>query len=156
MLLLTAKTPSTAPSPPKQLETTVFDLLHTLVALTPDAGGEGGGGIISLIVPFALVFGIMYFLVIRPQSKKQKEQESFLTSLKTGDQVVTQGGLFGKVTGVRDNVITLEISDRVRVKVLRSMILSRQESAPSEGSSESSSDKKDDKDSKDKDKKDKK
>lgn len=131
----------------------MFDLLHTLVALTPDAGnGEGGGGILSLIIPFALVFGIMYFLVIRPQAKKQKEQESFLTSLKTGDQVITQGGLFGKVTGVRDNVITVEISDRVRVKVLRSMILSRQETALADASGESSSDDKDSKDSK-KDKK---
>lgn len=113
----------------------MFDLIHTVIALSPEGGG-GEGGILSLIIPFALVFGIMYFLVIRPQQKKQKEQASFLTSLKTGDKVVTSGGIFGKITGVSDNVITIEISDRVRVKVLRSMVLSRQETALTEESAE--------------------
>jgi preprotein translocase subunit YajC len=86
----------------------------------------------NLILPFALVIGIMYFLVIRPQSKKQKEHQEFLNKLKSGDKVVTQGGMLGRVTGVSDAYVTVEISDRVRVKLLRSAVATKQAEAESD------------------------
>lgn len=73
-------------------------------------------------VPMLAIVVVFYFFLIRPQAKKQKEQVSFLTSLKVGDQVVTQAGLFGKITGLNENIANLEISNGVTIKLLRSQI----------------------------------
>ena len=64
----------------------------------------------------------MYFLVIRPQSKKAKEHQKMLSELKKGDDVSTSGGIIGKVTGIKDNELTLQIQEGVRVRVLRSAV----------------------------------
>lgn len=73
-------------------------------------------------LPIILIFAIFYFLLIRPQQKRAKDHRALLSSLKVGDQVLTSGGIYGRVTGLRDDVITLEISDKVRVKVSRGHI----------------------------------
>ena len=70
------------------------------------------------------MFGIMYFLVIRPQSKKQKELQKMLSELKKGDEVVTSGGIIGKISGMKDNELTLQLQEGVRVRVLRSAVTS--------------------------------
>jgi len=92
--------------------------------------GEGEGSPFTMLVPMALIFMIFYFLLIRPQQKRQKDQESLLKSIEKGDQVVTSGGLHGKVTGVTDDTLTIEIAvlkgERVRVKVARAKIESKQ------------------------------
>ena len=81
---------------------------------------------LSMLFPFAAIFLIFYFLLIRPQQKRQKQQEEMLKAIEKGDQVVTSGGLHGKVVGVTDDVLTLEIAavkgERVRVKVSRARI----------------------------------
>lgn len=75
------------------------------------------------LVPLILIFGIMYFLLIRPQQKKAKEHQAMVSSLRRGDQVVTQGGLIGKVSKVKDdNEIEVEVSDGVKVRVVQSTI----------------------------------
>ena len=79
-----------------------------------------------MMLPMIIIFGIMYFLVIRPQSKKQREHENYLNNLKTGDKIVTQGGLMGRITNVDSNVLTLDLGAGVRVKVMRSHILGSQ------------------------------
>jgi preprotein translocase subunit YajC len=73
-------------------------------------------------VPMIMVAVIIYFLMIRPQQKKVKEQQSMLSSLKHGDQVLTASGILGKVTGITDKVVTLEVADNVRVKMLKSQV----------------------------------
>jgi len=73
-------------------------------------------------LPIILIFAIFYFLLIRPQQKRAKDHRALLSSLKVGDQVLTNGGIYGRVTGLRDDVVTLEISDKVRVKVSRGHI----------------------------------
>ncbi|MEL6809240.1 MAG: preprotein translocase subunit YajC [Pseudomonadota bacterium] len=74
-------------------------------------------------VPLILIFGIMYFLLIRPQQKKVKEHAAMVGALRRGDQVVTQGGLIGKVTKVKeDNEIEVELADGVKVRVVQSTI----------------------------------
>ena len=74
-------------------------------------------------IPLILIFAIMYFLLIRPQQKKVKEHQNMVASLRRGDQVVTQGGLIGKVTKVKeDNEIEVEVSDGVKVRVVQNTI----------------------------------
>ena len=85
-------------------------------------GGGGQGGGFAAMVPLLLMFAIFYFLLIRPQQKKQKKQRALLSALKRGDMVLTVGGLHGKITGVTEKVITLEIAEKIRVKVGRSYI----------------------------------
>ncbi len=74
-----------------------------------------------------LMFVLFYFMLIRPQQKQQKERDAMLASLKKGDRVVTSGGLIGTITTMGDDVLTLEISDRVRVRVLRSAVVRKVE-----------------------------
>ncbi len=88
----------------------------------PGAAGAQGGGDWSFIIMMAVIFGIFYFLMIRPQQKKQKELKAMLDNLVYGDMVMTTGGIHGKVTGLADAVITLEIADKVRIKIARSAI----------------------------------
>ena len=74
------------------------------------------------IIMMVLMFGIFYFVLIRPQVKKQKEHQSMLQALKKGDMVVTRGGLVGKISGVSDTTLTIELQEKVRVRVLRSHV----------------------------------
>ena len=91
------------------------------IAYAADASPAAGG--IMSFVPLILIFGVFYFLLIRPQQKKAKEHQSFLGDLKKGDVVLSSGGIQGEVTGLTDTVVTLEIADKVRVKVARQYIL---------------------------------
>ncbi|NVO22777.1 preprotein translocase subunit YajC [Donghicola sp. C2-DW-16] len=87
-------------------------------------------------VPLVLIFLIMYFLLIRPQQKKMKEHQNMVANLRRGDQVVTQGGLIGKVSKVKDeNELEVEIAEGVKVRVIKSTItqvLSKTEPAKAE------------------------
>jgi preprotein translocase subunit YajC len=87
-------------------------------------GGGGGGGASSIMsfLPIILIFGVFYFLLIRPQQKRAKDHRTLLSNLKEGDQIITSGGIYGRITGIRDDKVTVEISDKVRVKVSRGNI----------------------------------
>ncbi|AXT25672.1 MULTISPECIES: preprotein translocase subunit YajC [Ruegeria] len=82
------------------------------------------GGAIAQFLPLILIFAIMYFLLIRPQQKKMKEHQAMVDAVRRGDQVVTQGGLIGKVSKVKegDNEIEVEIAEGVKVRVVKSTI----------------------------------
>ncbi len=84
--------------------------------------GGGQGSTMWSFLPIILIFVIFYFLLIRPQQKRSKEHRTLLSNLKVGDQILTSGGIYGKITGLRDDVITVEISDKVRVRVSRGHI----------------------------------
>ena len=75
-------------------------------------------------LPLVAMFAIFYFLLIRPQQKKQKERDAMLTSLKEGNNVITTGGLYGKIKKIKDDVITLQIADNVRVKISKDSVTS--------------------------------
>ncbi|MGJ8626654.1 MAG: preprotein translocase subunit YajC [Sulfitobacter sp.] len=78
---------------------------------------------IQQFVPLILIFGIMYFLLIRPQQKKVKQHQAMVAALRRGDQVVTQGGMIGKVVKVKDDgEVEVEIADGVKVRVVQSTI----------------------------------
>ncbi len=90
----------------------------------PGGGGAGSANMDpSFFIMMAVLFGIFYFLIIRPQQKKQKELKEMLANLKYGDLVLTSGGLQGKITGLTDAVVTMEVADKVRVKVSRNFIV---------------------------------
>ncbi|MEO3431651.1 preprotein translocase subunit YajC [Inquilinus sp. CAU 1745] len=93
-------------------------------AFAQSAGGAAGGGnMIMQFLPLVLIFVVFYFLLIRPQQKKMKQHKEMLASVRRGDRVVTGGGIIGQVVKVgQDDELTLEISDGVRVKALRSTI----------------------------------
>ena len=82
------------------------------------AAGEGAGGF-SAFVPLILMFVVFYFLLIRPQQKKTKEHRELITNLKKGDRIITSGGLHGRITAVGETTMTVEIAERVRVKIAR-------------------------------------
>lgn len=85
------------------------------------AAPSGAAGLASF-VPLILVFVIMYFLMIRPQQKKMKEHRSMVEALKKGDEVVTQGGIIGKVTAVKEGEVEVEIAPGVKTRVVRGSI----------------------------------
>ena len=81
--------------------------------------GGAGGFLATPLVPIILMLAVMWFFLIRPQQKKQKEHRNMIAALKKGDRIITSGGLYGRVTGVADNTLTVEIADKVRVKISR-------------------------------------
>ena len=91
------------------------------------------GNALAQFIPLILIFAIMYFLLIRPQQKKMKDHQAMVNNLRRGDQVVTAGGLIGKVSKVKeDNEIEVELADGVKVRVVQSTIsqvLNKTESA---------------------------
>ena len=94
-------------------------------AFAQAAGSAGGGAEIALqLVPFVLIFVIMYFLILRPQQRRVKDHQSMVKNLRREDTVVTNGGIIGRVTKVQDEAaeVEVEIAPNVRVRVMRSMI----------------------------------
>lgn len=85
--------------------------------------GGGDGGMLMSLLPFVLIFVIMYFLILRPQQKRVKTHQEMVRNVRRGDTVVTNGGLIGKVTKViDDDQIEIEIADEVRIRQMRQMI----------------------------------
>ncbi|RJP89681.1 MAG: preprotein translocase subunit YajC [Desulfobacteraceae bacterium] len=89
-------------------------------------GGAGGqaaaGGGFGAFVPIILMFVIFYFLLIRPQQKKAKAHQEMINALKKGDKVITSGGIHGVIAGLDETTVTLEIAEKVRIKVTRSSL----------------------------------
>ncbi len=96
---------------------------------TSGGAGQPAGGLTPLI-PMILMFVIFYFLLIRPQQKKQKEHREMIDNLKKGDRIITGGGLHGRITGVSDTTLTVEIAEKVRVKVNRASVAGLAQSTP--------------------------
>jgi preprotein translocase subunit YajC len=108
-----------------------MDIAYAVGEATGNAAG-GGSGFLSLSNPMWMLFAmfaVMYFLLIRPKQKKQKEHREMLNNLKKGDRIITSGGLYGRITGITDQTLTLEIADKVRVKVSRGHVAGLAQSA---------------------------
>ncbi len=85
---------------------------------------SGGSALFELLFPLVMVFAIIYFLILRPQQKRQREHQALINSVSRGDTVVTQGGLVGKVAKVGDDELEVDFADNARIKVVKSMIIS--------------------------------
>ncbi|MFH0948532.1 MAG: preprotein translocase subunit YajC [Elusimicrobiota bacterium] len=88
----------------------------------PDVAAPQGASMFSSLMPIFLIFIVFYFLLIRPQSKKQKEHQKMLEGLKKGDRVVSASGLYGTVHEIQGNIVKLKISENVNVQMLKSSI----------------------------------
>jgi preprotein translocase subunit YajC len=91
-------------------------------AMAPAQGQGGQQNPMSFFIFMALLFAVFYFILIRPQQKRQKEHRQLLGNLKKGDKVITSGGIQGTVVGLSDTVVTVEIADKVKVKVGKNYI----------------------------------
>lgn len=90
---------------------------------------EGGSLWVNLI-PFALVIGIFYFIILLPAKRKQQKVDEFLNGLKVGDRVITTGGIYGQVTKLTDQIVQLQVADKVRIEVARTAVGGYQGQAP--------------------------
>jgi preprotein translocase subunit YajC len=97
-------------------------LISDALAEAPVAGAAGQSDPIMSFLPLVIIFVIFYFLLIRPQSKRAKEQKAMVAALAKGDEVVTNGGILGLITAVDDNFVTLEVSEGVEINLQRSAI----------------------------------
>ena len=88
-------------------------------ALAQGFGGAAGGGEMVNLVLIVLMFGVLYFLMIRPQMKRAKEHKAMIDALQRGDEVVTSGGVLGRVTKVGENYVSVEVANNVEVQLQR-------------------------------------
>ncbi len=102
----------------------MFGLAFAMGSAPGGAAGGAGGGMAAFqqIIPLVFMFAIFYFLLIRPQQKKAKEHKALLESMKKGDNVITAGGVHGKVSAVENELVTLEIANNVNIKITKSYI----------------------------------
>jgi preprotein translocase subunit YajC len=101
----------------------MFGLAFAMGGAPGGAGGTAGGmAAFQQIIPLVFMFAIFYFLLIRPQQKKAKEHKALLESMKKGDNVITAGGVHGKVTAVENELVTLEVANNVNIKITKSYI----------------------------------
>jgi preprotein translocase subunit YajC len=106
------------------------------IAYAQTAPGIGGPGQMLSFLPLVLIFVVFYFLLIRPQQKKAKQHQEMLGKLKKNDEVMTSGGIYGKVVTLADNVVTLEVAPNVRIRVNRpqiSTVVTNERSSAKEG-----------------------
>jgi preprotein translocase subunit YajC len=91
---------------------------------------EGGGSPWLQLVPFALVLGIFYFIILLPTKRKQQKVEAFLSGLKVGDRVITTGGIYGQVTRLGEQSVQLQIADKIKIEVAKAAIGGYQGQSP--------------------------
>jgi len=114
----------------------IYHALSILGDATPPAAPQGPGGG-SMIIYMVCLGAIFYFMLIRPQAKKQKEQQALINSVKTGDKVVTSSGIHGLVSNVKDTTVIVKIAENVKVEIEKSAIgtvLKRSDSEPAAAS----------------------
>jgi preprotein translocase subunit YajC len=100
--------------------------MYSLIAMAPPQGSGGSpeGSLVSTLVMFGLIIGIFYFMILRPQQKRQKEREKLLTTMKKGDKIITAGGLHGTISGIDEKTVLIQVADTVKLKYDRSAIAS--------------------------------
>ena len=97
-------------------------MFQTMIAMAPPPGGSGEGSMVSTLLMFGLIISIFYFMILRPQQKKQKEREKLLSAIKKGDKVITAGGLHATIAGIDDKTVLLQVADGVKLKFERSSV----------------------------------
>jgi preprotein translocase subunit YajC len=98
--------------------------MYYLLAMAPQADGQGGGGgMFSTLIMFGAIFAIFYFMIIRPQQKRAKDQKKMLEALQKGDKVVLSGGIHGSIAGLEDKTVLVDVGNNVKIKFERSAIV---------------------------------
>lgn len=99
--------------------TGIFDLLVPIAQAAPATGAGGLGG---MMIPMLLIFGIFYFMLIRPQQRKEKERQKMISELKSGTRVIFSGGIMGVIANVKESTFMIKIADGVKVEVVRGAV----------------------------------
>src|SRR5713101_2926626 len=97
-------------------------MLHALLAQAQSPAPTGPGGGIGFFVPFIFIFIIMYFVMFRPQKKRHEQQQKLISTLKTGDRVVTNGGIHGLISNVKETTVIVKVADNVKIEMEKSAI----------------------------------
>jgi preprotein translocase subunit YajC len=97
-------------------------MLHVFLAQAQSPAPTGPGGGIGFFVPFIFIFIIMYFVMFRPQKKRQEQQQKLISTLKTGDRVVTNGGIHGLISNVKETTVIVKVADNVKIEMEKSAI----------------------------------
>ena len=97
-------------------------MLHVFLAQAQSPAPTGPGGGIGFFVPFIFIFIIMYFVMFRPQKKRQEQQQKLISALKTGDRVVTNGGIHGLISNVKETTVIVKVADNVKIEMEKSAI----------------------------------
>ena len=114
--------------------TGIFDLIVPVAQAAAPAGGATGG-LGGMMIPMLLIFGIFYFMLIRPQQRKEKERKQMISELKSGTRVMFSGGILGTIANVKESTFVIKIADGVKVEVARgavSQVLQKGEKAPTD------------------------
>ena len=100
----------------------MFDLISTAYALggSPSDGGQPNP--IASLLPFALMFLVLYLLILRPQMKKQRNQQRMIDELEKNDEIVTSGGIHGTILNIKDDILVVKIADNVKIEVSRAAV----------------------------------
>ena len=94
--------------------------------------GQQGDPILGMLIPMVLIAGIFYFLIFRPMRKRQKQTDSMISNLQNGDKVITTGGIYGTIAGLKDKTILLKIADNVKIEVAKNAVAGMQSAPPEE------------------------
>ncbi len=97
--------------------------LNYVLLMAPQSGAAGGANPLISLLPIILVFVVFYFFMIRPQMKKQKELNNYRNALEKGDKIVTTGGIYGRVSEVKDNIVIMDAGGDVKLKIDKSAVL---------------------------------
>ncbi|MCF0190046.1 MAG: preprotein translocase subunit YajC [Marinilabiliaceae bacterium] len=99
-------------------------MFTTFLQVATETTEQTAGSMFTSILPFILIIVVFYFFMIRPQQKRQKEINNFRNALQKGDQIMTTGGLYGKVSEIKDNIVIVEVAEGVKMRFDKSAILS--------------------------------
>ena len=102
--------------------TAILMYLSVAAAAAPAAPGGGSGGFGGMLIPMILIFAVFYFMMIRPQQRKEKERRAMIDSLKTGERVLFSGGIIGTVSNVKDSTFVIKVADNVKIEVARGAV----------------------------------
>jgi len=100
----------------------LINVVATMGLLAADTAEDQKGAMLKTLLMFGVMGAMFYFLLIRPQSKQRKALENLLKNLKTGDEILTSGGIIGIVTNVKDKEVVLKIADNVKIRIARSAV----------------------------------
>lgn len=102
-----------------------YDIVSSVAMMGPPPGQQGqasGGGMLGMLLPMIIIFGIFYFMLIRPQQRKEKERQKMIDEVKSGKRVMFCGGMIGTVTNVKDGIFIIKVADNVKVEVARGAV----------------------------------
>ena len=93
-----------------------------MIAMAGPGGGQGSGNPIEMFFPMIVLFAILYFMMIRPQQRREKERKAMISATKSGDKILFSGGILGTVTNAKDNTLMVKIADGVKIEVARGAV----------------------------------